>query len=343
MTELIKTLCLLPGATGDEEKVREFIRARAEKYADEISEDSIGNLYVFKKGKNRRTRPLMVCAHMDEVGIIIREVCDDGCLKFDFVGGVDARVIVGQRVLIGTGGIPGIIGMKAVHLTTKEERATAPKVSSLFIDIGCEKKAKAEKLVSPGDFAVFDSPFVKLSETRIKARALDDRFGCAIMLKLLSEELAYDTHFVFTVQEEAGCRGAYAASFKVNPAFALVLESTTAGDIPTAEGAMKVCSPGKGAVIGYMDGGTIYDKRLFALLRSVAEDKKIPWQMKSRVAGGTDASVIHPSRDGVRVTSLSFATRYIHTPSGVADLRDIDAILSLSREFVNCEEEKLNA
>lgn len=343
MTELLKTLCLIPGATGDEEKVREFIRAEAEKITDDISEDSIGNLYVFKKGKKRREKPLMVCAHMDEVGIIIREICDDGCLRFDFVGGVDTRVVIGQRVFVGDKGIPGVIGMKAVHLTTREERATTPKVSSLFIDIGCEKKAKAEKLVSPGDFAVFDSAFTALSENRIKAKALDDRFGCAIMLKLLSEELEYDTHFVFTVQEEAGCRGANSAAYKVRPAFALILEATTAGDIPTAEGAMKVCAPGKGAVIGCMDGMTIYDKRLFSLLRSFAEEKNIPWQIKSRIAGGTDAGVIHPSRGGVRVTSLSLATRYIHTPSSVGDMRDIDAILSLSREFINCEEEKLNA
>lgn len=343
MTELLKTMCLLPGATGDEEKVREFIRASAEKYADDISEDSIGNLYVFKKGRKRRSKPLMVCAHMDEVGIIIKEICEDGCLRFDFVGGVDTRVVIGQRVFVGDAAIPGVIGMKAVHLTTKEERATAPKVSSLFIDIGCEKKSKSEKLVSPGDFAVFDSEFTPLGENKIKAKALDDRFGCAIMLKLLGEELSYDTHFVFTVQEEAGCRGAHAAAFRVKPAFALVLESTTAGDIPTAEGAMKVCSPGKGAVIGCMDGGTIYDKHLFSYLRSVAEEKNIPWQMKSRIAGATDAASIHVSREGVRVTSLSLATRYIHTPSSVADLRDIDAILSLSRELINCEEEKLNA
>ena len=280
---------------------------------------------------------------MDEVGIIIREICEDGCLRFEFVGGVDTRVVIGQRVFVGDKGIPGVIGMKAVHLTTKEERASTPKLSSLFIDIGCEKKAKAEKLVSPGDFAVFDSAFTILSENRIKAKALDDRFGCAIMLKLLAEELEYDTHFVFTVQEEAGCRGANTAAYKVNPAFALVLEATTAGDIPTAEGAMKVCAPGKGAVIGCMDGGTAYDKRLFSYLRSVAEEKNIPWQIKTRIAGATDAASIHPARGGVRVTSLSLATRYIHTPSSVGDLRDMNAILLLSREFINCEEEKLNA
>lgn len=343
MTELLKKMCALDGVSGNEEKVREFIRAKAASYADEIKEDSIGNLIVFKKGENRREESLMVCAHMDEVGLIIKEITADGYLKFDFVGGIDRRVVIGKRVLIGEKRIPGIIGLKAVHLTTKEERKKAPKLSELCIDIGCEKRAKAEKLIKFGDFAVFDSDVKMLGEHRIKARAIDDRFGCAVMLRLLEEELHYDTWFVFTVQEEVGCRGAVSASYTVNPKLALVLESTTAADIPSSEGASRVCSLGGGAVIGCMDGGAIYDKSLFSLLRNIAEEKGIKWQMKSRVAGGTDASRVHVSREGVRTTSLSLPTRYIHSPSCVADIRDMEAVLSLARELVNCEEEKLNA
>ncbi|MBQ8003658.1 MAG: M42 family peptidase, partial [Oscillospiraceae bacterium] len=302
-----------------------------------------GNLFVFKKGKMRREKPFMVCAHMDEVGIIIKEITADGYLKFDFVGGVDRRVVIGKRVFIGDKQISGVIGMRAVHLTTREERKKAPKTSELCIDIGCEKKSKAERLVRPGDFGVFDSDVKMLGEHKMKARAIDDRFGCAVMMKLISEELLYDTWFVFTVQEEVGCRGATVAAYSLSPAFSLVLESTTAADIPSSEGAMRVCAPGLGAVIGCMDGGTIYDKKLFSLLRSVAEEKNIKWQMKSRVAGGTDASRIHVSRGGVRTTSLSLATRYIHSPSSVADIRDMDAVLVLARELVNCKEELLNA
>ncbi len=343
MIELLKKLCALPGASGNEEKVRGYIRESVEKYAAEIREDSIGNLFVLKRGKNRREKPFMVCAHMDEVGLIIKEVTSDGYLKFDFVGGIDRRVVIGKRVLVGDKQIPGVIGMRAVHLTTREERKKAPKLSELCIDIGCEKKAKAERLVRPGDFAVFDSGVKMLGENRIMARALDDRFGCAVMIQLIKEELLYDTWFVFTVQEEVGCRGATVAAYSLAPAFSLVLESTTAADVPSAEGAMRVCAPESGAVIGCMDGGTIYDKRLFSLLRNIAEKKKIKWQMKSRVAGGTDASRIHVSRGGVRTTSLSLATRYIHSPSCVADIRDMEAVLALARELVNCEEELLNA
>ena len=343
MIELLKTLCLIDGPSGCEDAVRDFVRGYVKEYADEIKEDSIGNLFVLKKGKKRRQAPLMVCAHMDEVGIIVKEITSDGYIKFDFVGGVDRRVAIGKRVLIGKKRIPGVIGLKAVHLTTKEERKKAPKLSELCIDIGCEKKSSAEKLVSPGDFGVFDSPFKALGENRIKARAIDDRAGCAVMLKLIGEELSYDTWFVFTVQEEVGCRGAVSAAYTVNPEFALVLESTTAADIPSSEGALRVCSLGNGAVIGCMDGGTIYDKKLFALLRKIAEEKGMKWQMKSRVAGGTDAKSIHVSRNGVRTTSLSVPTRYIHSPSCVADVRDIETVLVLAREFINCEEEVLNA
>lgn len=343
MIETIKTLCEIKGTSGYEGFVCDYIKERVKNFADDIREDTMGNLFVFKKGKKSRKKPLMVCAHMDEVGLIIKGITDDGYLSFDFAGGVDKRVVIGKRVLIGEKEIPGIIGMKAVHLTTKDERKKTPKLSELCIDIGCEKKTAAEKLVSLGDFAVFDSPLRELGENRIKARAIDDRFGCGVMLKLIESELEYDTHFVFTVQEEVGCRGAEIAAFAVEPAYALVLEATTAADIPGAEGDGKVCVLGKGAVIGCMDGGAIYDKKLFALLRKFAEDKGIGWQIKTRIAGATDARSINVSKDGVRTTSLSLPTRYIHSPSCVADIRDMNAVLALAREFVNCEEEKLNA
>ena len=342
MIELLKTLCELNGPASNEEKVREYIKKYVKPYADEIREDVMGNLIVFKRGKMRREKKLMVCAHMDEVGLIITDITDDGYLKFDFVGGVDTRVVIGKRVLVGKKEIPGIIGFRAVHLTTPEERKRAPKLTELCIDIGCDKKTAAEKLVSRGDTAIFLSPFTVLSDNRIKARALDDRFGCAVMMKLIEEELLYDTYFAFTVQEEAGCRGATTVAYSIEPSFALVLEATTAGDIPSAEGASKVCSLGNGAVIGYMDRSTVYDKDLFIKLRDIAEKKNLPWQMKSRIAGGTDAGKIHVSKSGVRTTSLSLPTRYIHSPSCVGDIRDMSVVLELAREFVNAGEEVFN-
>ncbi len=343
MIDTLKKLCELSGISGREDAVREYIKSEASPYASEIKEDIMGNLYVFKKGKKTRKEPLMVAAHMDEVGLMVTDITDDGYLKFDFAGGVDKRVVIGKRVFVGEKKISGIIGLRAIHLTTKEERKKTPKLKELCIDIGCEKKSAAEKLVSLGDYVVFDSPLRSLGANKIKAKALDDRFGCAVMLSLIKEEVEYDTWYAFTVQEEVGCRGAECAAYSLKPGTALVLESTTAADIPSADGSNRVCTLGNGPVIGYMDRGTIYNKELFALLRDIAIDNGIPWQIKSRVAGGTDASKINVSGKGVRTTSLSLATRYIHSPSCVGDKRDMESILKLARLFVNCEEERINA
>ena len=160
------------------------------------------------------------------------------------------------------------------------------------------------------------------------------------MLKLMAEELSYDTWFVFTVQEEVGGCGAMAAAYSLSPQIALVLESTTAADTPAADGASRVCIQGGGAVIGCMDNRAIYDKGLFAVMRDLAEENKIKWQIKTRVAGATDAKNIIVSRAGVRTTSISIPTRYIHSPSCVADIRDIEASLALAREFISCDEER---
>ncbi len=341
MLNTLEKLCSLSGVSGDERAVCSFIKKEAAQYASKISEDVMGNLTVFVKGKKRREKPLMLAAHMDEVGICITGFTSDGLLRFAFAGGVDRRVVIGKQVLIGKKEIPGIIGIKAVHMTTKEEREKTPKLSELLIDIGCETEAAAKKLVALGDSAVFAGSFIRLGKHKVKSRAIDDRFGCAVLLELMKKPLLYDTYFVFTAQEEVGCRGAGAAAYAIKPALALVVESTTAADLPGSEEHTKVASLGKGAVIGCVDGATIFDKDLFALLRKTASDENIPWQIKTKIAGGTDSKSIQLSREGVRVASLSLPTRYIHSPSCVADIRDMQSVLALAEKFINTEESAL--
>ena len=333
MLDTLKTLCNLSGVSGWEDKASDFICNEAGPFADEISKDSMGNIFVFKKGKKSPTAPLMVCAHMDEVGLIIKSITDEGYLKFGFIGGVDRRVVIGKRVMV-AGKYPGLIGVKAVHLSTKDERKSVPKTQDLYIDIGATSKEQAEKLVSLGDFASFDSDFRLFGDGFVKAKALDDRIGCAIMLTLLKEDLPVDTHFVFTVQEEVGLRGATVAASRVNPHSALVLEGTTAADIPEMEGALQVCNLGCGPVIGLMDRSTIYDKEYLAKLMSLASDAGIPCQTKKLIAGGTDAGIIHKSGSGVRTTSISAPIRYIHSPASVACISDIENMLKLARLFL---------
>ena len=189
MLNTLKELCLLNGVSGDEDEVRRYITAKAVKHADHLHADSIGNLIVFKKGAKSTGNRLMLCAHMDEVGVIVTRITDEGFLKFDFVGGVDRRVAIGKPVVIGEKKVPGVIGLKAIHLTTKEERKKAPKTDSLYIDIGARDKESAERLVELGDYGAFVCQPEEFGDGLFKARAIDDRVGCAIMLKLLEEEL----------------------------------------------------------------------------------------------------------------------------------------------------------
>jgi endoglucanase len=331
----LKELCRLNGVSGDEDEVCRCIRDRAEPFASSIRADSLGNLIVFKRGKKSTGNRLMLAAHMDEVGVIITRVTEEGFLKFDFVGGVDRRVAIGKPVVIGEKKVPGVIGLKAIHLTGKEERKKAPKTESLYIDIGAKDKASAEKLAEPGDYGAFVCRPEEFGDGLFKARAIDDRVGCAIMLKLLEEDLPLDVTFAFTAQEEVGTRGAFGAAFSVTPEIALVLETTTAAGLPGVESHRRVCAPGRGPVISYMDGATIYDRELFEILRRLAEENGIPWQTKEYIAGGNDARTIQRTKAGVRVAAMSAATRYLHAPASVGSVADFEHMLQLTRLFLD--------
>ena len=334
MLELLKQLCLLNGVSGDEGEVRAFLRAQAEPYADSIRTDALGNLIVFKQGAKATGNRLLLAAHMDEVGLIITHVTDDGFLKLGFVGGIDRRIAIGKPVVLGPDRVPGIISLKAIHLTDKAELKKVPKTDSLYIDIGAGSREEALKKVPLGTYGSFVSQPEEFGDGFFKARAIDDRIGCAIMLELLKEELPLDVTFAFTAQEEVGTRGAFGAAFSVTPQVALVLETTTAADLPGVDSHRRVCAPGKGPVISYMDGSTIYDRGLFEDLRRLAEDNGIPWQTKEYIAGGNDARTIQRTKQGVRVAAMSAATRYLHAPSSVASVADFKNMLELTRLFL---------
>jgi len=341
MIETLKALCALPGVSSFEDEVRGAIRQRVTHFADQIQVDALGNLIVFKRGSKSTGNKLMLCAHMDEVGLIIKAVTEDGYLKFGCVGGIDRRVLLGKQVAVGEKKVPGIIGLKAIHLTTPEERKRVPKLEEYYIDIGAKDRQEALTQVSLGDYGVFVSDVVEFGNGMLKAKAIDDRVGCAVMVKLLEEPLPMDCTFVFTVQEEVGIRGAFGAAFSITPEVALILEGTTAADIPSLEPGRQVCWPGRGPVLSWMDGGSIYDRALFEQLRKLAQDHGLPWQMKHYLAGGTEAQAIQRTKSGVRVAGISSAVRYLHTPSSVCSLSDVEHMLTLARLFVNHMAQKL--
>lgn len=322
MLDTLKTLCSLSGVSGCEDEVRNYIWERILPLADSVDTDPMGNIIAFKKGRVSPSKKIMVCAHMDEVGIIITGFGEDGSLRFDFVGGVDRRVCIGQRVRIGGGALPGVIGIKAYHLVDRDEEKTVPKVSELYIDVGADSEEKARGLVSLGEYGCFDSGVTEFGEGFLKARAIDDRVGCAAMLKLLEGDLPCDCHFVFTVQEEVGARGARTAAARIGADAALVLEGTTASDLPDVPESKRICALGGGLVIPFMDRGTIYSRELYALATGLAEKHHVKWQTKTMIAGGTDAQAIQRSGAGVETLAISAPIRNIHSPAGVANISD---------------------
>lgn len=334
LLDTLKTLCALSGPSSYEGPVRDYLRRRAEAAGAQTRTDGMGNLICVKKGAKAAPNRLMLAAHMDEVGLMVKRITDEGYLKFACLGGIDRRVLIGKPVFLGKDRVPGVIGLKAIHLTTAEEEKKVPKIEELFIDIGARNREEAEKLTHVGDFIVFSDSITEFGHGLLKAKAIDDRIGCAVMIELLERELPMDVTFAFTVQEEVGTRGAMGAAFSVTPEIALILEGTTAADGPTTDAHRRVCYPGKGPVVPYMDGGTVYDRGLFELLRDLAEENNIPWQTKEYVSGGTDARVIQRTKAGVRVAAVSAAVRYLHSPSSVAAVQDFEHIEALALRFI---------
>lgn len=330
MLDTLKTLCYLSGASGFEDEVRDYILERVMPYSNSILTDSMGNLIVTKKGQLSGGPKILICAHMDEVGVIVTGVEDGGYLRFDFLGGVDRRVVIGKRVYLGKDRVPGVIGIKAYHLVDEEEEKSIPKREDMYIDIGAVSKEEALELVSLGDPGVFDDSVLEFGSGFLKAKAIDDRVGCAAMIKLIEGKLPCDCTFAFTVQEEVGTRGAKIIANRLMPDVAIVLEGTTAADLPEVPDGRQICALGGGVVIPFMDRSTIYNQRLYKTVTDLADRNGIPWQTKTMVAGGTDASAIQRSGIGVCTIAVSAPIRNIHTPASIAKISDFEAMPRLT-------------
>ncbi|MBR5903259.1 MAG: M42 family metallopeptidase [Clostridia bacterium] len=333
MIELIRDLSMLDGVPGFEGEVRNYILARAEKLCDQVSVDSQGNLFAFKKGNRTPARPIMLTAHMDEVGFLVNSITEDGMLKILASGSIDPRVLIGRKMKVGKSKLPGVISLKAKHLTKPDERKKAPELKSLYIDIGASGREDALKYVSIGDMAVFDSEFALFGNDCIKGKALDDRIGCAILLKLMEQELGYDTWFVFTAAEEIGARGAINAVQHIDPGFIAAVDSTGAGDTADTPEHLRSCAMRHGAVISLIDRGTVFNRALREKVTAELDRQCIKWQYRTRSEGATDA-MAHIYGTGAKVFGLSTPVRYIHCANSVAYLPDIEAVLKAAGVFI---------
>lgn len=328
MTELLKSLCMIDGTSGDEGAARDFVISQIKDYC-EYSVDNLGNIIAFKKGKKTPDKKIIIDAHLDEVGLIITHIEKSGFLRFTTVGGIDTAALLFRKVRIG-GVVTGVIGGKPIHLCDGDERKKLPDVDNLYIDIGVKSDCEAKALVNVGDRAVMHSDFT-VSGNKILTKALDDRVGCAVLINLLKQDAEYDFYASFSVQEEVGLRGAKTVAYSVNPDAAIVIDGTTAADISGVPESKKVCRQNAGAVVSFMDNATVYDREYY----NAALNSGIPAQSKSAVAGGNNSGAFHLSRSGVRTLALSVPCRYIHTSGSVADIRDITAVRDLTQYMIN--------
>lgn len=328
--EQLKALCELQGVSGREDSVRNYIIEKIKDRA-EISVDALGNIIAFVKGRKRAVKKVMADAHMDEVGFIVHYITADGMLKFTTVGGIMTGVLLNRRVRFANGTV-GVIGSKPIHLLDSDQKDKMPDKESLYIDIGASSFQEASAVVSLGDCAVFDEKYEELGDLLV-SKALDDRAGCWALIDIINSQPEYDFYAVFSVMEEIG-HGARTATFAVDPDYAVVLESTTAADIAGVSADKKVCTVQQGAVVSFMDKGTMYDKDLFDKTIKLAEENSILCQVKAYVSGGNNAAGIHQTGDGVKTIALSVPCRYIHSASCVASVSDVRSVRDLAEAVI---------
>jgi putative aminopeptidase FrvX len=329
---ILKELSEAIGVSGDEEEVRTIILDAVRAHVDEVTVDTMGSVLVSKRGTGRQRMRVMLDAHMDEVGLMVVGHNGDGFLQVRTVGGIDPRLLPGALVQIGPERIPGVIGLKPIHLLEDEEEQKVSKIENLVVDVGAKSKEEANKLAPLGTYAAFTTRFCELGPT-VCGKAFDDRAGCAVLVEVLrGERFRFDLHAAFTVQEEVGLRGARVAAYTIEPDCAFALEGTVADDIPKDKDTSPTTELGKGPAITVMDRSFIADRRLVRLLTSTAEKLGIPYQFKQPGIGGTDAGAIIRTRAGVPSVTVAVPCRYIHSPVSLLSVDDFNHTVELMRE-----------
>ena len=326
MKSLIKKLVEIPGPSGKEKAIRDFIRSEIEASADSIQVDAMGNLIVKKGNKSPDGLRIMVSAHMDEIGLIATHVDEKGYVRFISLGQVSPETYAGQRVTF----LNGTHGFVNHERRPGEEKISA--FDQLFIDVG--SISREECPVKTGDIAVFDRWFLDLGD-RLVAKALDNRAGVAVLIELIRklEKSPHEFYFVFSAQDEISNQGAATAAFGIEPDLGIVIDTTPAGDSPTRS-SMNI-SLGKGPAIKVRDQGMFADPRVVRIMKDAAQKAEIATQLEIRPEGTTDARAIQRSKAGVPAGCISVPCRYNHTPSEMIAVQDIHETLEILLELLN--------
>jgi len=331
--ELLKKLSNAHGVSGSEGSVFTIIKKELKGYVDEISEDPMGNLIATKRGS---AFTVMLAAHMDEIGLMVKFVDDKGFIRFVALGGWYGPTLYNQRVVLhGTKGkYLGVIGGKPPHMMDDEDRKKGVKIDDMFIDIGASNREEVEYLgIEIGTPVTIDREFTPLAYNRVSGKAFDNRAGVAMLIKALKQTDSPLTIFgVFTVQEEVGMKGARTSAYGLDPDCAIATDVTIPGDHPGIEMKDAPIAMGKGPVITIVDSsgrGLIASRKMVKWLKDAADVRGIPVQMEVGSGGTTDATAIHLTKCGIPCTTLSIPSRYIHSPVEVLDTEDIEAGVKL--------------
>lgn len=333
MSELLKKLSNAPGVSGFEEEIRKIITDELKDHVDEIEADNMGNIIAVKKGRNGKK--IMLAAHMDEIGLMVRFIDKNGFIKFSKIGGINDQMLLNQEVIIHSkkGKILGVIGAKPPHRMKPAEKKKVLEYENMFIDIGASNREEAEELISIGDPVTIKHEFSNLRGNLVTGKAFDNRVGCYVLVEAMKRAKTSATIYgVGTVQEEVGLKGAKTSAFKINPDMAIALDVTICGDHPGIKFEDAPAKINKGPAIILTDAsgrGIITHPIVKKLLIEAANEEKIPYQLEVSEGGTTDATAIHLTREGIPTGVLSVPTRYIHTPVEVASLEDIENTIKL--------------
>lgn len=324
MKKLLQQLTEAFGPSGYEDNIRAIVRAEVEALADEVRVDALGNLIARKKPskQTKATRRIMIAAHMDEIGLMVNHVDQNGFVRFSSLGTVFRRYAPGGRVRF-LNGVPGVIGYDRL-----ENLNEVPTLDKVYIDVGATSRKDCP--VKIGDVAAFERPYIEMGN-RLVAKSLDNRAGVLVAIETLralkGKSTQHDLYFVFTTQEEIGSRGAQTSSYQIDPDIGIAVDVTPTGDTPHAlKMEMKL---GNGPCVKFQDVGAVSDPRVVQWMISAAEKNRIPFQREVLLIGGTDARVIQAVRAGVPSGCISIPVRYVHSPSEMVDYTDVQNTVKL--------------
>jgi len=334
LVDVLETLSNACGVAGREEEIQVLMKELLKPHMDEIKEDKLGNVIGVKQGKGN-TPKVMLTAHMDEIGLMVKNITKEGFIHFTKIGGIDDRILVAQKVLVHTkkGPITGVIGSKPPHILKEEEKKKVIEADKLFIDVGATSREDAQKIgLQIGDPVSFDIKFARVGNEAVAGKAFDDRVGCVALVETLARLGKADctVYAVGTIQEEVGLRGATVAAFQLRPDVGVALDVTVAGDVPGVQEVEAPIKMRKGPSVTVTDYGLITHPKVLKWFIDAAEESKVPYQLESTSGGTTDAARIALSREGVPSGVLSIPTRYIHSPASLLSLVDLENTIKLT-------------